>query len=120
MGRAMNFIGNIHFRYEIITVTCTVDQWQYKYKLKSESDVLATPLVGHLKKSKPILRSRQRRKEKPKTSNITSYRGSQSQGKSSVTVGKQPAIMLKYTITSQNVKDMAVEAVTTNGLFRCI
>ena len=62
-------------------------------------------LVTREENIKPLLQSRQRRKEKEfKASNIICF-GSQLQRTSYATGGKQPATTIKFPITSQSIKE---------------
>ena len=117
MGCLRNFIGNRHFRIEENSANCKVEGCGYEYRPKRGSDVDATPLIGHLKRKHPQIYSEaieEKEKKKPKELGLTSF--FPTQGASNSAAAEEPATIIKFPATRQSIQEMAVEAVTTNGL----
>ena len=120
MGRWRDFTGNKYFRIGVDSAACKIEGCDYKYKPKNGSEVHATPLIGHLtRKHLQHYLEAVKLEKKPKliTSSLVSY--FKSQGASSLGVAIQPqpdATNIKFPVISQSIKNIAVEAVTSNGL----
>jgi len=121
MGRQRKFVGNKLFFYEANTATCTIEECDYVYTPKKGSEVHSKPLIDHLKRKHPDIYKKaveveDSKKQRPNES-MDYYLQSPSQGPNDE---QEPPKIIKFSTTKKSIREMAVEAVSTNGLPLCV